>query len=53
LENKYFEVEKIKARKGLQENRAGRMASRAEGFFLLDLLFLFVSRQKESHSGSG
>jgi len=55
---------KTKAGKGLQENRAGSMASRAEGFFApplklwrhaacLIFLFLFVSRQKESHSGSG
>jgi len=35
-----------KAGKGLPENRAGSIASRVEGFFRLDLLVTFISREK-------
>jgi len=37
---------KTKAGKGLQENRAGSMASRAEGFFLLDFFVSFCIKTK-------
>jgi len=45
-------VPTIQARKGPTENRAGKLALRAEGFFRLDFLLLFYQEKSSSPRGN-